>query len=94
MFEDAKIPIQTWIFGTICMGTLELFFRSGDLFVWNEDGSRFWIAYYIGKYGNEIIHTKGVIVFRTVSDKNFNCFMLSKVLSSECSRGVFQGVYW
>lgn len=48
MFEDAKIPIQTWIFGTICMGTLELFFRSGDLFVWNEDGSRFWIAYYIG----------------------------------------------
>ena len=49
MFEDANIPIQTWIFGTICMGTLEVFFRSGDLFVWNEDGTRFWIAYYVGE---------------------------------------------
>uniref|UniRef100_A0A7S4ADS0 GOST seven transmembrane domain-containing protein n=1 Tax=Pseudo-nitzschia australis TaxID=44445 RepID=A0A7S4ADS0_9STRA len=48
MFEDANIPIQSWIFGTICMGTLEVFFRSGDLFVWNEDGSRFWVAYYVG----------------------------------------------
>jgi hypothetical protein len=49
MFEDAKIPIQSWIFGTICVGTLEVFFRSGDLFVWNEDGRRFWIAYYVGE---------------------------------------------
>lgn len=48
MFEDANIPIQTWIFGTIFMGTLEVFFRSGDLFVWNEDGTRFWVAYYVG----------------------------------------------
>jgi hypothetical protein len=30
------------------IGTLELFFRAGDLFVWNEDGSRFWIAFYLG----------------------------------------------
>jgi hypothetical protein len=48
MFEDANIPIQSWIFGTICVGTLELFFRSGDLFVWNEDGNRLWVAYYVG----------------------------------------------
>uniref|UniRef100_A0A7S0XK24 GOST seven transmembrane domain-containing protein n=1 Tax=Pseudo-nitzschia delicatissima TaxID=44447 RepID=A0A7S0XK24_9STRA len=48
MFEESNIPIQTWIFGTMCMGTLEIFFRAGDLFVWNEDGSRFLIAYYIG----------------------------------------------
>jgi len=48
IFEDANIPIQTWILGTICMGTLEVFFRSVDLFVWNEDGTRFWIAYYVG----------------------------------------------
>ena len=60
MFEDASIPIQTWIFGTICMGTLELFFRTGDLFVWNEDGSRFSVAFYIGEYGNEILDTNGV----------------------------------
>eukprot|EP00339_Tiarina_fusa_P001565 CAMPEP_0117049942 /NCGR_PEP_ID=MMETSP0472-20121206/34480_1 /TAXON_ID=693140 ORGANISM="Tiarina fusus, Strain LIS" /NCGR_SAMPLE_ID=MMETSP0472 /ASSEMBLY_ACC=CAM_ASM_000603 /LENGTH=541 /DNA_ID=CAMNT_0004763531 /DNA_START=35 /DNA_END=1660 /DNA_ORIENTATION=- len=48
MFEDANIPIQGWIFGTICMGCLELFFRTGDLFVWNEEGNRFWIAFYVG----------------------------------------------
>ena len=47
--EEHTIPIQQWIFATICMGTLELFFRSGDLFVWNEDGVRFWIAFYVGK---------------------------------------------
>lgn len=49
MFEDANIPIQSWIFATISMGTLELFFLAGDLFVWNEDGTRFWVAYYVGK---------------------------------------------
>jgi hypothetical protein len=48
MYEDANIPIQTWVFGTIAMGCLELFFRAGDLFVWNEDGSRFWVAFYVG----------------------------------------------
>lgn len=49
MFEDANISIQSWIFGTVFMGTLEVFFRSGDLFVWNEDGSRFWVVFYVGK---------------------------------------------
>jgi len=48
MFEDANIPIQNWIFATISMGSLELFFRTGDLFVWNEDGTRFWVAFYVG----------------------------------------------
>ena len=48
MYEDANIPIQSWIFGTISMGCLELFFRGGDLFVWNEEGKRFWAAFYIG----------------------------------------------
>lgn len=48
LYEESTIPIQRWIFGTICMGTLELFFRTGDLFVWNEDGTRFWFAFYIG----------------------------------------------
>jgi hypothetical protein len=47
-YEDSNIPIQQWIFATICMGTLELFFRTGDLFVWNEDGTRFWVAFYVG----------------------------------------------
>jgi hypothetical protein len=48
MYEDENIPIQNWIFGTISMGCLELFFRAGDLFVWNEDGKRFWVAFYVG----------------------------------------------
>jgi hypothetical protein len=49
LHEESTIPIQRWIFGTICLGTLELFFRTGDLFVWNEDGTRFWFAFYVGK---------------------------------------------
>jgi hypothetical protein len=49
IYEDGTIPIQRWIFATICMGALELFFRTGDLFVWNEDGTRFWAAFYVGE---------------------------------------------
>eukprot|EP00546_Thalassionema_frauenfeldii_P001963 CAMPEP_0178933814 /NCGR_PEP_ID=MMETSP0786-20121207/23502_1 /TAXON_ID=186022 /ORGANISM="Thalassionema frauenfeldii, Strain CCMP 1798" /LENGTH=287 /DNA_ID=CAMNT_0020611499 /DNA_START=493 /DNA_END=1356 /DNA_ORIENTATION=+ len=48
MHEDSYIPIQRWIMGTILMGLLETFFRSGDYWVWNEDGSRFWFALYTG----------------------------------------------
>jgi len=48
MYEDANIPIQNWVAATIFMGCMELFFKAGDLFVWNEDGYRFWIAFYIG----------------------------------------------
>ncbi len=48
-YEEAKIPIQGWILGTIAMGSLEIFFRTGDLFIWNEEGNRFWLAFYIGK---------------------------------------------
>lgn len=48
MYEDANIPIQNWVFATIAMGCLELFFKAGDMFVWNEDGSRFWVAFYVG----------------------------------------------
>lgn len=49
LHEESTIPIQRWIFGTICLGTLELFFRTGDLVVWNEDGTRFWFAFYVGE---------------------------------------------
>lgn len=48
IYEEAKIPIQGWILGTIAMGCLEVFFRTGDLFLWNEEGNRFWAAFYIG----------------------------------------------
>lgn len=48
VYEDANIPIQSWIFATVSMGTLEVFFRAGDLFVWNEDGKRFWVSFYVG----------------------------------------------
>lgn len=49
-YEDEIIPIQKWILATILMGLVETFFRSGDLVVWNEDGTRFWFAMYFGKY--------------------------------------------
>lgn len=65
MYEDASIPIQSWIFGTICMGTLEVFFRSGDLVVWNADGTRFWVAYYVGEsvdYTCSILGMLGTLV--------------------------------
>jgi len=47
-FDDASIPIQKWILGTIVLGLLETFFRTGDYLVWNEDGQRFWFAMYTG----------------------------------------------
>lgn len=48
-YEDEIIPIQRWILTTIFLGLVETFFRTGDLFVWNEDGTRFWFAMYSGK---------------------------------------------
>lgn len=48
-YEDEIIPIQRWILVTILMGLIETFFRAGDFFVWNEDGTRFWFAMYIGE---------------------------------------------
>lgn len=68
MFEDANIPIQNWIFATISMGSLELFFRTGDLFVWNEDGTRFWVAFYVG----ELLSLAKVKIYDTCSGADFN----------------------
>lgn len=48
VYEDALIPIQKWVLGTIILGLLETFFRSGDYFAWNVDGTRFWFAMYVG----------------------------------------------
>jgi hypothetical protein len=48
--EEHTILVQKWVLGTICMGTLELFFRFTDLFIWNIEGERLWFAFYIGKY--------------------------------------------
>lgn len=46
--ENSIIPIQKWILVTIGMGLLETFFKAGDDWVWNEDGTRFWFAMYTG----------------------------------------------
>lgn len=46
--EDSIIPIQQWILTTIGIGFMEVFFKAGDYWVWNEDGTRFWFAMYIG----------------------------------------------
>ena len=34
--------------GTIGIGLLEIFFKAGDLWVWNVDGDRFWFSLYTG----------------------------------------------
>lgn len=47
--DESTIPIQKWVLTTIGMGFLESFFKTGDLFVWNEDGTRFWFAMYTGE---------------------------------------------
>jgi len=48
IYEDDGIPIQKWILCSIALGLLESFFLTGDYFVWNEDGTRFWFAMYTG----------------------------------------------
>lgn len=45
---DAIILIQKWVLTTIGIGLLEVFFKAGDLWVWNVDGDRFWFSLYTG----------------------------------------------
>eukprot|EP00804_Cyclotella_cryptica_P030450 CCRYP_008523-RC/>CCRYP_008523-RC protein AED:0.27 eAED:0.27 QI:0/-1/0/1/-1/1/1/0/332 len=47
-YRDAIIPIQKWVLAAIGIGVLELFFKGGDLWVWNVDGDRFWFSLYTG----------------------------------------------
>jgi len=46
--RDEIIPIQKWVLGTVGIGLLEVFFKGGDLWVWNIDGERFWFSLYTG----------------------------------------------
>lgn len=46
--RQATIPIQKWILFTIGLGFVETFFKTGDYFVWNISGNRFWYAMYMG----------------------------------------------
>lgn len=46
--RDEVIPIQKWMATTIGIGLLEVFFKAGDLWVWNVDGDRFWFSLYTG----------------------------------------------
>ena len=48
MYQEAIIPIQKWVLATIGIGFLEIFFKAGDLWVWNVDGDRFWFSLYTG----------------------------------------------
>eukprot|EP00956_Cyclotella_meneghiniana_P018123 scaffold29938_cov70-Cyclotella_meneghiniana.AAC.2 len=47
-YREAIIPIQKWMLATIGIGLLEVFFKAGDLWVWNVDGDRFWFSLYTG----------------------------------------------
>lgn len=46
--KDSRIPIQNYILLTIGIGFFEVFFKAGDYWVWNIDGTRFWFALYTG----------------------------------------------
>ncbi|KAL7545558.1 hypothetical protein ACHAWF_008908 [Thalassiosira exigua] len=48
IYRDEIIPIQQWVLVTIGIGLLEVFFKAGDLWVWNVDGDRFWFSLYTG----------------------------------------------
>jgi len=44
--EESRIPIEKWVLATIGLGLLEMLFKLGDVFVWNEDGyQEMWIAF-------------------------------------------------
>ena len=47
--RDSIIDIQKWILWTILIGFCEVFFRSGDYFIWNEEGTRAWYTMYTGE---------------------------------------------
>lgn len=49
VYEESRIPLEKWIFGTIVLGLLETCFRTLAFLVWNEDGTQFMVAVYIGK---------------------------------------------
>lgn len=44
--RDEIIQVQKWMIGTILIGLFEVFFKTGDLWVWNVDGDRFWFTLY------------------------------------------------
>jgi len=48
LHSESRIPVQQWIILSIGLGLLECFFKTGDYFVWNEDGTRVWYAMYVG----------------------------------------------
>ena len=48
IYRDEILPIHKWMAVTIGIGLLEVFFKGGDLFVWNVDGDRFWFSLYVG----------------------------------------------
>ena len=48
LHRDDIITIQKWVATTIGIGLLEVFFKAGDLWVWNTDGERFWFSLYTG----------------------------------------------
>lgn len=48
VYSDCAIPIQKWLLVTLLAGFVEVLFKSGDYWIWNEDGTRFDPVMYIG----------------------------------------------
>jgi mannose/fructose/N-acetylgalactosamine-specific phosphotransferase system component IIC len=52
-YQDSAIPIQKYIIASMVLGLLELIFRTMDLFIWNERGTRAYPVVYIGESSEE-----------------------------------------
>jgi hypothetical protein len=48
-YQESAIPIQKYIIASMVLGLLELVFRTMDLFIWNEQGTRAYPVVYIGE---------------------------------------------
>ena len=50
VYSDYAIPIQKWLLVTLLTGFIEVLFKAGDYWIWNEDGIRFEPVMYVGEY--------------------------------------------
>jgi len=48
VYSDYAIPIQKWLLVTLLTGFIEVLFKAGDYWIWNEDGIRFEPVMYVG----------------------------------------------
>lgn len=64
--EESRIDIERWIFMSICLGLLEMIFRSADYYIWNIGGYRsnvvIWAGVLIGVFKQGVSRCLTVMV--------------------------------